>query len=149
MQKEIEIKAKISSIPEIRKKLKKIGAKKVSSKMEVDIYYTPERGEKYIGKGSRLKFRIRYDGKSNRGRLEVHKVIGLLEAVEYELPIEDVELAQKMLKQLKFIECAVVDKKRESYKFGKLNIVLDKVKSLGKFMEIEIMNADSKKALTE
>ncbi|MBU1074489.1 CYTH domain-containing protein, partial [Patescibacteria group bacterium] len=109
----------------------------------------PEKGEKYYGRGSRLKFRIRYDGESSKGRLEVHKISSPLESIEHELPIDGVRMVKTMLKELRYKECAVVDKKRESYKFGKLNIVLDKVKSLGKFMEIEIMNADSKKALTE
>lgn len=147
MQKEVEIKARISSIPRVRKKLQKIGAQKLSKKRIVDIYYTPKKGEKYYGKGSRLKFRIRYDGKSNKGRLEVHKISGLLESIEYELPINDVGLMKKMLKELKYKQCALVDKVREYYKFGKLGIVIDKEKTLGNFMEIEMMNTGRKKAL--
>ena len=115
MQTEIEIKAKVFSLPVMRKKISKIGARKINSKKIVDIYYTPEKGEKYYGKGSRLKFRIRYDGKSNEGRLEVHKITGLLDAIEYEQPISDVKMMKQMLKELKYKQCAVVDKVRELY----------------------------------
>jgi adenylate cyclase, class 2 len=147
MQKEFEIKSKVESISEIRKKLKKIGARKIGIKRNVDIYYTPESGEKYYGNRSRLKFRIRFDGESDKGRLEVHKILNLHEAIEYELPVGDVKMVKIMLKELRFKQCSIVDKVRESYKYGSLNIELDKVKELGEFMEVEIMNSDRNKAV--
>jgi predicted adenylyl cyclase CyaB len=147
MQTEVEIKARIASLLKIRKELVKIGARRKGSKRIVDIYYTPAKGEKYYGKNSRLKFRIRYDGGSNKGSLEVHKISSVYEAAEYELPITDVRLVQQMLSELRFIKCVVVDKVREDYKYGRLNIVLDKVKGLGEYMEVEMMNTESKKAL--
>ncbi|MFA6271717.1 MAG: class IV adenylate cyclase [Patescibacteria group bacterium] len=147
MQTEVEIKARIASLLKIKKELIRIGARKKGSKRIVDIYYTPARGEKFYGKNSRLKFRIRHDGRSNKGSLEVHKPLNHFETVEYELPVTDIKLIQQMLKELRFVKCVVVDKVRELYTYGKLNIVLDKVRGLGEFMEVEMMNTDSKKAL--
>ncbi|MBU1074490.1 hypothetical protein KJ733_01745 [Patescibacteria group bacterium] len=51
MQIEIEIKAKISSIPKIRKELKKLGAHKKGSKRVVDIYYTQKKEKNTMEEG--------------------------------------------------------------------------------------------------
>lgn len=143
MQVETEIKIKCPDYKSIEKKIKKLGAKKVGEKRQIDIYYSPEKGPKFVYPHP-YKFRLRLNKNKNKARLEFHKSLNKLTAEEYEVEVSDFETMKKILEFLKFRKNAVIDKKRIDYKYKKFNITFDLVKGLGNFMEIELMGGNSK-----
>jgi adenylate cyclase class 2 len=139
---EVELKAKLNNPDEMKSRLKEMGAKFIDEKYQVDTYLSPPH-KSLIGENVYL--RIRHDKLSGKARFEYD--IGLKEsgaslAEEYEVEIDDPETMLTILNQLDFVVDAVVDKKRLTYKLGNFNIVLDDVKKLGRFMEIELLDTD-------
>ncbi len=140
---EIEIKAKVNNFTGIKNNLKKIKAKYEGKKSQVDYYYSLYK--RPIGKPKGDVFRLRYDRIKKEARIEFHKPKNAYAAEEIELPVGDFNTAKKLLKAMKARQEFKVDKERLIYKKGRVNILLDKVKYLGKFIEVEIEGKYSKK----
>jgi len=143
MQIETEVKIKCPDYKSIEKKVKKLGAKYLGIKQQIDIYYSPEKGPKFVYPHP-YKFRLRFNKNKNETRLEFHKSISELAAKEYEVDVSDFITMKKILEFLKFRINATIDKKRIEYKYKKFNITFDIVKGLGNFMEIELIGGNSK-----
>lgn len=62
---------------------------------------------------------------------------------EFEVAIDDVNNMKKILTSLGFYPVATIVKKRKIYRFEELSIVLDNVRNLGNFIEIEISSKDT------
>lgn len=62
--------------------------------------------------------------------------------IEHELSIDSFEEAKEMLEELGYREVIVVDKKRSSFYGQNLSLVLDSIKSLGVFLEVEILSKE-------
>lgn len=140
---EIEIKAKIKDFKSIKEKLKKIGVKGVGLKHQIDSYYLPY-ARKFSRSGRRV-LRTRYDKLSGKARLESHYYFNQTTGLEHEVEVSDIKTLEKILADLKCKKMAVVEKKREAFHYQNMEIVLDGVKGLGKFMEVEIIGEDSRK----
>lgn len=67
-------------------------------------------------------------------------------AKEYEIAISDHKMALTILELLEFKPELSIDKIRDSYTLGNITIDLDNVKRLGEFIEIEVLNQETKKA---
>lgn len=68
---------------------------------------------------------------------------------EFETEIENPDSMFKILKNLDFIICVVVDKKRSAWEYKETEFVLDIVKDLGNYIEIEsLRNFDDVKKET-
>jgi len=147
MNKEIEIKAKVSSLKAVEEKLKKLGAKKQGQKKIVDYFFTPNKGEKFYGKNCRVKLRLRQENDSKNCRFEVHENVNSITANEYEVESGDLKTLRQALKLINLQELLKVEKVRTKYKKGRINIDLDKVKGLGSFMEVEVMDLPYRQAL--
>ena len=145
MNLEIEIKAKIRDFSKIRKQLLEVGAKKTGTVHQIDTYYLIS--PKYRFKSGEPRLRIRENKTANKFFWEYHQPTDMFGAKEYETEIDDPKMAKLILKKLGYEAEAVIDKVREEYKFKSLNIVLDKVKGLGQFMEVEIMDYNRKEGL--
>jgi len=143
MNLELEVKAKCPDLGKIKKQLKKIGAKFIAKKHQVDTYFLIS-PKYYCKTGPRM--RIREDKSSGLAWWEYHEPIDGLRAKENEIAIDDPRLAKWILTKLGYQVEAVIDKVREKYKFGELNIDLDQVKGWGNFVEVEIMNNGSRSA---
>jgi len=139
---EIEIKAKVEDFTEIKKRLKKIKARHVGQKSQVDYYYSLY--HRPMGKKTGNVFRVRHDRISGEVRMEFHKPKNIFAAEEIELVVGDLKIAQRLLKEMKAKQEFIIDKERDVYKKGKVEIVLDKIKGLGKFIEVEIEGRDTK-----
>jgi len=149
MNVEIEVKAKIRDIEKVRQRLKKIGAKYLGTVKHIDTYFLIKPTDRFK-RAPRL--RIRQDLISQKSRLEYHEPKDQLTTHEFELKIDDAKTAETILKKLGFSRETVIQKTRLEYKLGRFNIVLDDVKGLGKFIEVEIINgqrAASKKRIFE
>ena len=136
MNKEIEVKVRVSNLDTIRTKLQKIGTfqKKVYQK---DVYFVPP-GNDFFAQDPVVEFlRIRHQKGKNqlayhtagdKGKESEH-------TKEYEVYINDTETMAQILTSLKFERRFVVEKKREYFQCGEFEIVLDEVKELGSLIK--------------
>lgn len=128
--KEIELKYKIDNPKTIEERLSKLKAKFVKEFRGIDSYFlVPENtnGMKYL--------RVREkDGKS---RLDYHYVNSTLDTDEWETEIEDCETMKEILRKIGHTDDVIVDKMRKVYNYKNSEIVIDNVKGLGYFVEIE------------
>ena len=137
---EIEIKAKVKSLVPLRKKILAIGAKKITDKHQVDVYLSPPHKSFFKTK---YYLRVRHDFiNKDKHSFDYHifeKGVGACSVSnEQEVGVEDGAVLLKILKQLDFTETCRVDKKREVFKYKDFEIVLDNVKKLGNFIEVEL-----------
>ncbi len=138
---EVEIKIKINSLRKIKNKLQNYG-KLVKSIKQIDEYYIPCHRDFFARKPFPVEWlRIRtnpdrtifeYDksiNKNTKGEQEY--------AEEYETEISRPDELRKILKFLDFKKVITVEKEREIWSCGNLEICLDKVRDLGFFIEVE------------
>ena len=142
---EIEVKAKLKNIQQTRSRLKALGTKRVGDKHEIDTYYSPKSGKRFVGKNFR-RLRVREDKTNHKARLEYHIPVGVVGGHEFEVNISDAKVMHQILDKLGYYVEAVIDKKRETFKKGEITIVLDRVKDLGNYIEVEIITSKSKQA---
>lgn len=134
---EVEQTVTLKDPDDMRQKLQKMGAVYAYTKHQVDYYFTPH-DEEFRSQGRYLRIRIEDD--TQNGRLEYHTSTGETSAQECEVEISDVAMMEEILMKLGFRKVVTVDKTREAWKFGDINIVLDHLLDIGDYMEVEIMN---------
>jgi adenylate cyclase class 2 len=155
MNVEVEIKVKIENFEEIKLKVASVG-KLIKSIKQIDEYYVPCHRDFFSQKPHPTEWlRIRtnpdkvifeYDKSINK------KADGDQEcAEEYETEISAADEFRKILNFLDFKKVITVDKQREYWDCGDLEIALDKIEGLGSFIEVEAKgsfenNAEAKKA---
>ena len=138
---EVEIKVKISNFEEIKKKVSSIG-KLVKAIKQIDDYYVPCQRDFFAQKPHPIEWlRIRtnpdkvvfeYDRSVNK------KADGEQEyAEEYETEILNVDEFKKTLEFLDFKKVVTVEKQREYWMCGDIEVALDRIKGLGDFIEAE------------
>jgi len=137
---EVEVKVKLKSKEQAYELLRRIGARFISSRIEKDIYFNhPNRDFKQTGEVLRLR---KVDGRN----LLTYKAIksSLFKSrTEIEVEVSDYNLTLELLRRLGFVPIAHIFKERETYQadiLGKtVNFLLDDVKGLGTFLEIEVL----------
>ena len=132
---EIESKYRIDNISKIKEKLEFLGAKNEGKHHWVDTYFilpnNPE-GKKYL--------RVReVDHKSE---LSYKLVESNTHKHEWETEVQSAEMAKGIIKQLGYEVDVIVDKERETHRYKNSEVVLDDVKNLGLFVEIESPNVE-------
>jgi len=138
---EVEIKAGINNFEAIKAKVAAIG-KLIKSIRQVDDYFIPCHRDFFAQKPHPTEWlRIRtnpdkvifeYDKSINK------KVNGEQEcAEEYETEICNPDEFRKILNFLNFKKVITVDKQREYWDCGDLEIALDRIAGLGDFIEVE------------
>lgn len=138
---EVEIKVKVDNLEEIRKKVA-VEGKLIKSINQVDDYYIPCQRDFFAQKPHPVEWlRIRtnpdktifeYDKSINKkadGRQDY--------AEEYETDISSPSEFRKILNFLDFKKIVTVDKQREYWMCGDIEIALDNIKGLGYFVEAE------------
>lgn len=135
MKKEVELKFPVKDLADIKKRLKKIGARFIWAGKEKNWYLdTPDRVLRRRG----IAFRVRENKKGPRITLKENVSKGKFKiADEYEISINDAREAIAIFSRLGFREFLSYTRRREYWKYGKTaEIVLDTL-SIGKFVEIE------------
>lgn len=138
---EVEIKVKIESINEIREKVAKIG-RLIKSTNQVDTYFIPNHRNFFAKKPQPVEH-LRIRTSPTKSVFEYTRTINLRKnldydcAEEYETEISNPKELEKILGFLNFKNVVTVNKKREYWLCGKIEIALDKVKGLGSFVEAE------------
>jgi len=138
---EVEIKIEISNFDEIKTRVSAVG-KLIKSIKQIDDYYIPCHRDFFAQKPHPIEWlRIRtnpdkvifeYDKSINK------KANGEQEcAEEYETEISNPEEFKKILNFLDFKKVVTVDKQREYWDCGDIEVALDKIEGLGTFIEVE------------
>jgi adenylate cyclase class 2 len=140
---ELEVKSYCRDLAQVKSRLRKLGAKHLGQIHQIDTYFKVSKD--YYQNG-RPKLRIREE-KNRRVSFEYHLPINKFKAQEYETDVGDAKTCRLILEKLGYKVGTVVDKRRDKYRLGKINIDLDSVKGLGNFIEVEIMNSKSQKSL--
>lgn len=136
---EIEIKARIDNTENakniIRDRLKNMGAKALETENQKDSYFNhPSRDFGVTDEALRLretngKFIITYKGPKLDSITKTRE--------EFNVGILDYGSMRDSLLRLGFKEVMGVEKVREHYEFGDFSIMLDNIKGLGDFVEVE------------
>jgi len=140
---EIEIKAKVKDLKSIRRRLVKLGARSVKKVHQIDMYYSLYKRPLNKKKGAIV--RVRHNKNIRQTLFEFDWAKNAMAAYEIEVEVNDLKNLERILKKIKAKKEVTVDKKREYFKKGVFEIVLDQVKDLGNFIEVEIQGKDSKR----
>jgi predicted adenylyl cyclase CyaB len=139
---EIEVKAKTKDLKVVRQRLIKLGARFIKSVHQIDTYYSLYKRPFTKRRGSMV--RVRHNKNENFTTFEFDNAKNDIAATEDEVIVSDYRTIKIILRKMKAKVETVVDKKREYFMKGRLEIVLDRVKGLGNYMEIEILGKDTK-----
>jgi len=136
---EIEAKLKVDSHEPIEEKLKAQGALSEGHLMQTDIYFDHENLQlinndeclriRKQASDSEEKIFLTYKGPKEKGNYKKRR--------EIELRISDAESAEKLLTALGYEKEIFVEKERHRWRLGGCEVLLDNVKQLGTFVEIE------------
>lgn len=138
---EVEIKIKVENLPEIKEKVAKIG-KLVKAIRQIDDYYVPVQRDFFANKPQPIEH-LRIRKNHDKVVFEYTRTINIREdgdydyAEEYETEISNVEEFKKTLEFLDFKKVVTIDKQREYWMCGKIEVALDDVKGAGTFVEAE------------
>lgn len=135
---EIEVKAKLKDLKQIRKRLLQIPVQFSKSKTQVDHYYKLRGREMELQKPGSYLIRIREDDDKNYLTMKkLTKERGVWE--EHELAIENYREMDIILREIGFVEIFTLHKKRTITKYKNYKICLDDVRELGPYLEIELV----------
>ncbi len=145
---EIEAKLKVDSLPEVGKKLKKLGAAFLREIVQRDYYLDDAKAsltrtdrclrlrEEFTARSS--KAILAYKGEREKGKFK--------KRLEVQTEISDAQSVRKMLAAIGYSEILVYEKKRQLWVYGGCEICLDELPLLGNFIEIE---GDSEKRIAK
>jgi adenylate cyclase class 2 len=141
---EIEIKILNVDTKKIEKKLRALGAKRIEKCLIHDkLFNYPDmripKDELFRVRNHENRVEITY--KANPGKSE------FLEHDEYQTEVKDFDTICKILELLGLIVTCDRQKKRTSYKLGKVKFEIDKYPTIPSYMEIEGNKEDIKKML--
>jgi adenylate cyclase, class 2 len=137
---EVEIKVKIDNFEEIKKKVSGIG-KLIKETRQIDEYFVPFH-RNFFEIDPTIEF-LRIRNNQDKTVFEYTRCINMKDdgkydyAEEYETEIINVDEFKKTLGFLDFKKIVTVDKKREYWDCGNIEVALDKVEGLGEYIEAE------------
>jgi len=134
---EIEIRAKVENIENIKDRLVSLGAKLIKEVKQIDrVFGHPSQldQENKIVEGG---FSARIRQVDDKQRLDFKEILRERGGIELSADLSAVEIGLKFLKRIGYEEAFVVAKKRKSYSYNEFIICLDNVEKLGNFIEIE------------
>lgn len=133
---EIELKFKIEDPKAIKKKLAEIGAKYEGKFQQRDLWIdTPAKRWKKQGKGLRIR---QQNGKLFLALKDEQSYGKVRKALEIEVDVGgNFDEFKNFWERIGFVADHFIEKEREVWQLGALEIVLDTVKDLGIFLELE------------
>lgn len=139
---EIELRAKITDINQIKEKLSALGATFVKTK-EIKDYYFGDLGL-YKKNDHSFWIRIRVQGEeielAYKGPTETD---GVYE--EYEQKLQNLETSLTLFQKMGLDNPINIEKKRDYYKLRNINILIDQYETQGTFIELEIISENEDK----
>ncbi len=138
---EIEIKFEVKNIRELKKKLKKIRAKKIKRYFEYNLAFDTKDKKLYK---SKILLRLRKAaGKVILGYKRKIPSRKYKQEEEIEIEVKDFEKMKKLLEKLGFYKSFIYEKVREVYKYKGTEICIDQL-PFGTYLEIEGKEKDIK-----
>jgi len=136
---EVEVKAIVKDFEEVRNKLTQIGAVKIKTEHQSDIYYNAP--HKDFGETDEA-LRIREIPEKGKKRVILTYKGAKLDNIsktrkEIEVDVSDSENTSLILENLNFRRAASVKKNRDIYHIKEFIITLDTVQDVGTYVEIE------------
>ena len=136
---EIEVKANVKNFEDVRKKLTQIGAVKIKTEHQSDVYYNAP--HKDFGETDEA-LRIRKIPENGKTRVILTYKGAKLDNIsktrkEIEVDVSDADNTAMILENLDFRRAAAVNKDRDIYHINKFIITLDTVQDVGTYVEIE------------
>lgn len=138
---EVEIKVGVDNPKKIRQKVANLG-KLIKSIKQIDEYYIPTQRDFFAHRPSPIEW-LRIRTNPDKVIFEYDKSINKQAdgkqdyAEEYETEISNPVELRKILEFLDFKKIVTVEKQREYWMCGNLEIALDKIEGLGSFIEVE------------
>ena len=139
--KEIEILVEVyDSIETVKNALKCY--KYIGNKKTIDeYYYDPKRKDLKPNKSNKLYKCLRVRNKDNEYTItykdDIYEKRKWIYSDEYETKIESIDIMKKIFDKLGLVKFIEIDNEKETYITDKYEIVLENVKDLGLFMEVE------------
>ncbi len=127
---EVEKKFEISDYNTVKGEIEALGANKVSTTNDVDVYFVVPQ----IVPNTRY---LRVRTKNSKATMAYHEVINDVETKEWESDVTDGDIVKTIIGKLGFEEDVTVNKTREKYILGGSEILVDHIEGLGYFLEIE------------
>lgn len=153
MPREIEVKYRINDPQAVLTRLRECGARSVSFAMETNrIFDTPDRDLLTGDRGLRVRESQSLDGAPAKATLTYKgpRDAGTAKSrEEIETVTADAAAMAAILARLGFAEIIVYEKRRETWRLGPCEIVLDELPRLGWWLEIEGPNLAAIQALQE
>jgi predicted adenylyl cyclase CyaB len=144
--KETEVKFKIENSKLIENKIEGLNAKYQGTYSQLDIWFdNPSLKLKERGAGVRLRKENKMVTITLKHKLIINKSFRSAEEVEFE--VGDFDKAKVFLGGLGFREDYQLKKKRKIWKVNRLELALDIVDGLGKFLEIEGKKGEIEKVI--
>ena len=132
---EVEVKAKLKNRQEVIKKLENLGCKFGEELHQVDHIFVPK-GASFPTPFEVPVLRVRKQNDIYIFTMKISQT-GRQDSIEREIQISDGKEMIEILNAIGYAEFVIVDKKRIKTKLRDMEIVLDEVKDLGEFMEVE------------
>ena len=139
--KEIEILVEVfDNIEDIKKKLEKFEYKGLKNTID-EYYYDPKRATLKPDINGELSHCLRLRKKNNDYSItykdDIFENGKWLYSNEYETKIESIEMMKEIFNKLGLVKFIEIDNKKETYIYNNYEIVIEDVKDLGIFMEVE------------
>jgi predicted adenylyl cyclase CyaB len=128
----IEIKARVNNLDQIREKIKKLDHKYVGIDHQIDTYFKTTNGRLKLRESSLSGPYVIFYIREN--------LCGPKSSVYQKLTVEDANGFKELLKKMQGIH-TIIEKEREIFLYKNVRIHLDEVRELGTFLEFEaVMN---------
>ena len=137
---EFERKAKLKQKQKVMEYIKTRNFTPSKTSHQIDTYFSKPNRKDFIDK----YLRIRQDLINKKNSIDYHIVRSDTATEEFESNVGDAEILMHILKGIGMDLLCVVDKDRSTFRKDNVLIVIDHVKDLGDFIEIEV-DADNEK----
>lgn len=139
--KEIEVLVEVhENIEDIKKKLEKFTYKGLKNTID-EYYYDPKRSTLKPDVKGELSHCLRLRSKNNDYSItykdDIFENGKWLYSDEYETKVESITMMKEIFKKLGLVKFIEIDNKKETYTYNDYEIVIEDVKDLGIFMEVE------------
>lgn len=137
---EVEKKYALADPAALKARLEELGGRPAPPVRQVDAYYNAPHRDFLVPDVISEWLRIRTEergGSVNFKRFHPVEAVTKTHADEFETGVDDVEAVRRLLEALDFRPLVTVEKTRETYRLGDVEVVLDKVTGAGDFVEFE------------
>ncbi|MBP3800043.1 MAG: class IV adenylate cyclase [Bacilli bacterium] len=138
----VEVYEDIGKVKEILNQFEYVGKKQVVD----EYYYDPKRDDLKPNKDNKIYRCLRLREKNNEFTItykdDIYEKDKWLYSNEYETKVESIDIMRKILAELGLVKFIEINNTKETYIYDKYEIVLEMVKDLGVFMEVEHCTTD-------